>query len=100
VARVARQMRSHTPSSPPAFEPSPCRGWRAILAWEVLPATAGEKDVENAFDGAAVVGAWSARPCWRRKEGPDERPLPVSEMNPAHAGRLVHLGSVLEPPLG
>jgi hypothetical protein len=48
----------------PAFESSPDRRWRAILCWQILPSAAGDKDVEDAFNGPAVVGAWTTRARW------------------------------------
>jgi hypothetical protein len=74
---------------------------RAILAGQVLPAAACDQDVDvqDAFECPTVVGAGTASTCWRRKEWPDERPLLLSQRNPAHASRLVHPASVWEPPL-
>src|SRR5262249_10996968 len=60
---------------------------------------AGDEDVENAFDGRAVVGPRSPSVGWRWQQRLDECPMPICEMNPAHASSLVHPGSVSEPPL-
>jgi hypothetical protein len=82
----------------PVCKSPPHDGRRAVRTWQVLPATAGDEDVEDTVDGATVVGARSSGACGRWEERLDEGPLPVGEMNPAHAGMLSHLASVSEPP--
>src|SRR5262249_55516598 len=83
----------------PPFQSSPDCRWCAIFPRQVLPTAAGNKDVKNALNGAAIMGAWTSRSRWRRQEWPDERPLPVSQMNPAHTSRLSQQSSVSEPSL-
>jgi hypothetical protein len=83
----------------PALEPTPYRRRRAVLAREVLPATTGNEDVEDALDSSSVIRTRPPGARWGRQEGADEGPLPVSETNPAHASRLDHPSPVLEPPV-
>jgi hypothetical protein len=82
-----------------ALEPLPHRRRRAILPRQILPTAAGDEDIEDALDGPLVVSAWSACVGGRWEEWLNEGPLPIGEMNLAHAGRLCHLSSVLESPL-
>jgi hypothetical protein len=74
----------------PAFEPSPRRRGRAVYTRQILPAAAGDEDVEDAFDSPPVVGA--GPPCVRRgrEVRTDESPLLVREVDLAHVSRLVH----------
>jgi hypothetical protein len=83
----------------PPLQPSPDRCRRAILTGQVLPTTAGDKDIQDTFEGAPIIGARATSAGGRRQQRFDEHPLPVREMNPAHAGMLLYLASVLEPPL-
>jgi hypothetical protein len=84
----------------PLFESAPHSRRRTILARQILPATARDKHIEDAFESLAVVSAGPPRASGRWQERLDEGPLILSEMNPAHAGMLCHLKDVLEPPLG
>jgi hypothetical protein len=83
----------------PALEPPPRRRRRAILAWQILPTSSRDEDVEDGLDGLSVIRAWASGGCGWWQEGTDEGPLPVSQTNPAHANRLLHPATVSEPPL-
>jgi hypothetical protein len=92
-------MRSYTPLLAPAFESPPYRRRRAIHAGQILPATASDEDGEDVFYRPPVICSRAAGMRLWRKKGLDERPLLVCQMNPAHASRLVHWATVLEPAL-
>ena len=51
----------------PALEPSPHRRWRAILTWQILPATSRGEHIQNALNRPTVVGARTTRVRWRRQ---------------------------------
>lgn len=48
-------MHSQMPASPHHFSRRQ-RGRRAILTGQVLPTTAGDKDIQDAFEGAPIIG--------------------------------------------
>ena len=83
----------------PPFQAAPHGRWRPVLARQVLPPAARDEHIEDALDGSAVVSARppSVRGRWEKRL--DESPLRISDMNPAQAGMLCHLGSVSELPL-
>ena len=83
----------------PAFEAPSHRRGCATLAREILPPTARDEQIQDALNGATIVGSWPAFWCRRWEQQADESPLHVREMNSAHAIRLFQPASVLEPPL-
>lgn len=83
----------------PAFEPLPRCRRRAILARQILPITSSDEDVEDAFNGSAVVGTWTTCARWWWQERFDKGPLAIGQMNAAHMSRLIQRSSVSESPL-
>src|SRR5258707_6234762 len=80
----------------PPFEPPPDRRRRAIITRQILPAAAGNENVEDALNRSAVVGAWPSSVRWWRQHPVNERPLAIRQLNPAHMSRLIHLASASE----
>jgi site-specific DNA recombinase len=83
----------------PPLEATPGGRRRAVLAWQILPATAAAEHIQDAFDDAAVIRSRSARCRRRGEQWSDEAPLCVGEMRSAHASMLSHRAGVLELPL-
>jgi hypothetical protein len=59
---------------------------QSILAWQVLPAATGDEDMEDAFNGPAVVGPRSPRVGWERHEGTDDQNRALARRKPQDFG--------------
>ncbi len=68
----------------PMSQAAPDRRRRPVLAWQMLPAAARDEHVEDALEGAPIIGAWPSSASGGRQVRADERPLPVSQMNPKY----------------